>query len=96
MENANWVVSRFEFNPSNKQVAFAVNSETFTIIVSSSGHPTIVRYLGDGFDCGGWLWLDKSKLIHSSGFLGPVPDRIYNDVAAALSNYFRIEFRDMR
>jgi hypothetical protein len=94
MENTYWQVSAFELKPHSTQIAFAVNSETCNIVVSSSGHPTIKRYLGNNF-CGGggWIWLDKEKITCNSGCLGYVLPNVKKSVVAALCNYFRKELR---
>lgn len=93
VESDLWQVSRpFGINPTAKQLAFAVNPETFTVVVTSAGHPTLARYC-DNFVGGGWLWLDTVKMTTYSGFFGHIPEKILSNVHAAVCNHFKKEFK---
>lgn len=91
MENVNWKVSRFDLHSGNTVVAFAGNSETHALILSSSGHPTIARHFT--VDFGGWLWLSEEKMIEHCGYFGRIPVDLRGQVRAVLCNYFKKEFR---
>jgi len=94
-ESVLWEIVCFELRPDSNQIAFAVNTETYNIVVSSSGHPTIVRHLGNDFTGGGWLWLSTNKITYVAGYLGYLPCKFRSAVLAALCNHFRKEFRSL-
>lgn len=57
------------------QLAYAVNPETFAIIISKSGHAKIMRsYDKHDFE-GGWIFPVNGKISFYSGYLGEVKDK---------------------
>jgi len=91
MESTNWILSRFSLCAWDNVIAFAGNSETQVIILSSSGHPTIARHFTVSF--GGRVWLAEEKMTDCCGYLGEIPRKIRSQVRAELCNYFKKEFR---
>jgi hypothetical protein len=71
--------------------AFAVNPYNYEIVLGKSGHGTILRnYDKQDFCEGGWVYLDKRKLIFNCGSLGNVRDK--QGVKIALETYFNVRF----
>ena len=78
-----------------KQIAFAVNLENFNIILSKSGHSTIMRKFGyDKRDFeGGWIFPGERKITFYSGTLGEVSKKQRQLIADAISNKLEINLR---
>jgi hypothetical protein len=78
-----------------KQIAFAVNPDNFNIVLSKSGHSTIMRKFGydkHNFK-GGWVFPSERKITFYSGILGKVSKKQQRLIANAISNEFGISLR---
>jgi hypothetical protein len=73
------------------QLAYAVNPESYTIIVSKSGHGKIMRnYDKHDFE-GGWLFPLDKKITFYSGYLGEVSDK--DKVKDAFEKFFDLNLK---
>ena len=75
----------------NNNLAFAVNPDNFEIVVSNSGHATILRdYSKLDFCQGGWVNIKQKKLIFNCGSLADVKDKpgVKNALQDFLGLYF--------
>lgn len=76
------------------QLAYVVNQNNYTIIVSRSGHDTILRDRCKRDYEGGWIFPKKKKITFYSGTLGEVYPEDQIKVKESIENYFRVNLRD--
>ena len=78
-----------------KQLAYAVNTEAFNIIISKSGHDKIMRKSGlnkHSFS-GGWIFLKQEKITFYSGSLGKVKPKHRKLIVDAVCNALKMHLR---
>ncbi len=74
------------------QLAFAVNLETFDIIIGRSGHGKLLRGRDKRDWAGGWIFRGQGKITFYSGTLGSV-DHYRDLIADCLINHLRQPLR---
>lgn len=77
------------------QLAYAINNDTFDIIISKSGHDKIMRKSGldkHSFS-GGWIFIKQEKITFYSGSLGRVKPKHRKLIVDAICNTLKMHLR---
>ncbi|MBF0274776.1 MAG: hypothetical protein HQK84_06050 [Nitrospinae bacterium] len=75
------------------KVAFCFNSQSWTLLVSNSGHGTILRGRNKvDFDFGGWCDLKSGRIWKNNGTVSNVPPQWLEAIKGALENHFLLDF----
>lgn len=76
------------------RIAFCFSDSGWELLVSNSGHETILRGRDKrDFAFGGWADLKSGRIWAANGTIKNVPRRWRSVVAGALENHFRLFFR---
>ena|SRR6185436_15098187 len=73
------------------KVAFCFSTTSWDLLVSNSGHGTILRGRDKrDFEFGGWCDLKTGRLWPTNGTVSNVPAKWLDAVQGALENHFRV------
>lgn len=77
-----------------KKVAYCVNLSALEILVSNSGHGTILRGRDKrDIDFGGWVDVRTRRIWETNGTVKNVPGPLRGAIAGALGRHFEVTFR---